>query len=324
MNIPTLKQTALDRLSAAPGDPRRLALLHTGAAVALSLLATVVNYLLTQQMESTGGLSGIPLRSALSFAQSMLLLATTALMPFWEHGFYRTALQLSRGEPATPATLLTGFRRFGVVLRLLLLQTVLTVAITIACLQASTILYMLTPWSDLTMETAEQLLATGGALDEAAINQMMQTLYPVYIILAVLLGALLIPMLYRFRLSNWAVMDDTPGALRAMKLSAYWMHRNRWQLCKLDLSFWWYYALLGVASVFAYGDLLLPRLGIALNADVAFFGSYLLSAAVQLIVAWRFAPQVQTTYALAYQAFRAEKPPVQPKPMDNGQWTMGN
>ena len=314
MNIQTLKQTARERLDSAPTDPRRLALLHTGAAVLLSLLATVINYLLSRQMADTGGLSGIPLRTALTFAQSMLLLATTVLMPFWEHGFTRAMLLVSRGEQAAPGDLLTGFRRFGVVLRLLLLQTVLTVAVTFACLQASAILFMLSPWSALTAETADALLASGAAIDEAAINQMMQTMYPMYLILAVLVGVLLVPLLYRFRLSNWAVMDDIPRARQAMRYSAYWMHKNRFRMFRLDLSFWWYYALLGIAATAAYGDLLLPLLGINLNADVAFFGSYLVSAAVQLAVAWRFAPYVQTTYALAYQTLRAEKPPIQTAP----------
>lgn len=320
MNIQTLKQTARERLESAPYSPSRLALFHTGAAVLLSLVATVINYLLSRQMEDTGGLSGIPLRTALTFAQSMLLLATTVLMPFWEHGLTRSMLLIARGKEATPASLLTGFRRFGVVLRLLLLQTALTVAVTFACLQVATFLFMMSPWSELTMETAEALMANGAALDETAIEQMMQTMYPVYLILAVLLGAVLVPLLYRFRLSNWAVMDDTPRALQAMRYSAYWMHKNRFRMFKLDLQFWWYYALLGLATGAAYGDLLLPLLGINLNADVAFFGSYLLSAGLQLLVAWRFAPQVQTTYALAYTTLRSQRE----LPMDNGELRIKN
>lgn len=317
MNIQTLKHTAADRLSAAPYSPRKLALLHSGAAVAVSLLMTLVSFLLTQQMDGTGGLSGMTTRAVLSFAQTILLIAGTVAMPFWEFGFYRAALHISRNEPATPATLLSGFRRFGVVLRLLLLRAALVTGILFICLQASTILFMLSPWSALTMETAEQLLASGAAMEEAAMAQMMQTMYPLYILLAILIGVLLLPILYRFRLSDWAVMDDTHSALRAMKLSAYWMHGNRKWLFRLDLSFWWYYALLGLASLVAYGDLLLPAFGVHLNTDVAFFVFYLLSAAVQLVAAWQFAPQVQTTYALAYHALRAEKPPIptpQPKP----------
>lgn len=317
MNIPTLKTNAADCLSAAPYSPRKLALLHSGAAVAVSLLLTLVNFLLTRQMDATSGLSGITTRAVLSFIQTMLMLVATVAMPFWEFGFYRAALNLSRREPAGPATLLSGFRRFGVVLRLFLLRTGLAIGITIACLQAATILFMLSPWSEMTMVTAEQLLASGDALDETAIAQMMQTMYPVYILFAVLLCVLLLPILYRFRLADWAVMDDTPKALRAMGLSSYWMHGRRTWLFRLDLSFWWYYALMSFSSLLAYGDLLLPAFGVPLNKDLAFFGFYLLSAAVQLLTAWRFAPQVQTTYALAYDALRAEKPQIQtpqPKP----------
>lgn len=307
MDIPTLKQTASDRLSAAPYSPHKLSLLHAGAAVAVSLLLTLVNFLLTRQLDATSGLSGITTRTILSFAQSMLMLAGTVAMPFWEFGFYRSALNIARNEPATPATLLSGFRRFGVVLRLLLLRSALVTGILFACLQAATILFMLSPWSVLTMETAEQLLSSGAAMEESAMNQMMQTMYPLYILLAILVCVVLFPILYRFRLSDWAVMDDTDKALQAMKYSAYWMHRKRMWLFRLDLSFWWYYALMGVASLVAYGDMVLPVLGVQMNEDLAFFLFYLLSALVQLLTAWRFAPQVQTTYALAYSALRAEK-----------------
>lgn len=317
MDIPTLKQTAADRLSAASYDPRKLALLHAGAAVAVSLLMTVASYLLTRQMDATAGLSGITTRAVLNFAQTMLMIAGTVVMPFWDFGFYRAALDISRSAPATPATLLSGFRRFGVVLRLLLLRAALMSGILFACLQTATILFMLSPLSEVTMETAEQLLQAGTAMEESAVAQMIQTMYPLYILFAILIGVVLIPVFYRFRLSDWAVMDDTTGALRAMKLSAYWMHGRRKWLFRLDLSFWWYFALMALTSLIAYGDRLLPAFGVQLHPDVAAFVFYLLSAAVQLAVAWRFASQVQTTYALAYDALRAEKPPIQtpqPKP----------
>lgn len=317
MNIPNLKQTAQARLSAATYDPKKLSALHVGVALAVSLLMTLVNFLLTRQMDTTAGLEGITTRAILSFAQALLMIAGTAAMPFWDFGFYRASLNLSRNEPATAGTLLSGFRRFGVVLRLLLLQAALFLGITVACLQAASILFMLSPWGEMTMVTAEQLLSSGGALDESAIEQMMQTMYPVYILFAVLVLVILFPILYRFRLAEWAVMDDTPKALRAMGLSSYWMHGNRRWLLRLDLSFWWYYGLLSLSSLLAYGDKLLPILGVSVNPDVAFFGSYLLSALVQLVVMWQFAPQVQTTYALAYDALRAQKPPIQtpqPKP----------
>lgn len=307
MDIQTLKQTASARLSNASYNPGQLSALHAGAAVAASLLLTLVNFLLTRQMDATSGLSGIPTRTILSFAQTMLMLGVSAAMPFWELGFYRAALHISRNEPATPNTLLSGFRRFGPVLRVLLLRSALTIGVGFLCLEAATILFMMSPWSELTMETAQQLLASGATMDDAAIGQMMQTMYPLYILLVVLICVLLIPILYRFRLSDWAVMDDTDKALRAMKLSAYWMHNRRLWLLRLDLSFWWYYGLLALSSLIAYCDMLLPALGVQLNPDVSFFLFYLLSAAVQLVVAWRFAPRVQTTYALAYAALRAEK-----------------
>ena len=83
MDIRNLKSTAADRVSTASYPPRRLALIHTGAAVILSLLLTLVNYLLVGGMEDTGGLAGIGTRSILATAQTMLMLAGTLIMAIW-------------------------------------------------------------------------------------------------------------------------------------------------------------------------------------------------------------------------------------------------
>ena len=66
MDIRQLKAQAQERAASARYDARKLALLFTGAAVALSFLITLVGFLLTKQMEGTGGLSGIGLRTLLS------------------------------------------------------------------------------------------------------------------------------------------------------------------------------------------------------------------------------------------------------------------
>ncbi len=304
MNIKSLTSTARDRLSAASYSPNRLALLHTGAAVALAVILTLINYLLTRQMENTAGLSGIGTRTILLSVQTGLTIAGAAAMPFWECGFRRAALLLSRAQPATPNALLEGFRRFGVVLRTNLLRTAACLILAFFCLQAATTIFLMTPMSEPFMEAAMAVMESGVAVDDAAATQLMPTLTWVYVIWAVLAGIVLLPLLYRYRMADWAIMDETDRALKAFRESKRLMFRRRAQLLRLDLHFWWYYALQVVATAVAYGDILLPAFGVTVDPNVAFFGFVLISQLAQLLLAWRFAPLVNTTYAAAYNEFR--------------------
>lgn len=302
MDNRTLKYSAAQALSGATYPPGRLALLHTGASVLLTALTTLVSFLLTRQIDATTGLSTLDTRTVLMMAQMLLTIATVAVLPFWEYGFLRAAMGYSRREQVTPATLLEGFRRFGPVLRLILLRSVLVMGVAFLCIQAASILFTMTPLSIPFMQQVETLLATTDptALDAAAIEGLMEYLYPVYILFGVLLCVVLIPILYRLRLADYMVLDGTHKALFAMHQSSQRMRGNRLTLFKLDLGFWWYYLLLLLCTVLAYGDKLLPILGITMDPDLAFWTFYIISIAAQLAITWRFAPLVQTTYAMFY------------------------
>lgn len=310
MNIQHLKSTARARLDRAAYNPHRLAFLHTGAAVALSVLITLINYLLTNQIGGTAGLSGIGTRSILLSAQTILTVLAAAAMPFWEAGFRYGTLRISREQDATPTTLLEGLRRFGVVLRLTLIRTAGCLLVGFFCLQAATTIFMMTPLSNDFTESAMALLATDVVIDDAILDSLIPSLWAVYVLWAVLAGVILIPLLYRYRMADYAILDSTDRALKAFKESRRLTFLRRAQLLKLDLHFWWYYALQLVALAVAYGDSLLPALGITVNPNVAFFGFYLASQLIQLVLAWRFAPLVNTTYAAAYNEFSAQSLPL--------------
>ena len=118
-----LKQQTLQQLSEASYDPKRLALIHAGVALACSLVLTVINYLLSGGIAGTGGLDGIRTRTILMSAQSVLSLVLTVGMPFWEYGFVAAAMGYARKEQVGPRDLTRGFRQFGPLLRLMLLLT---------------------------------------------------------------------------------------------------------------------------------------------------------------------------------------------------------
>ena len=309
MNITELKRRSAQILNADRGNLSRLTLIHTGILLGVSAVVFLISYLLSRQIDSTGGLSGIGMRTTLSAAQTMLTLALAAATPFWDMGYYRTVLLTARNEVPTAETLPEGFRRFGPVLRLLILRLALVLGIGFACLQAASILFMMSPWSLRTLEAMENLMgqmdpAQLQAMDPAALTALLPTMIPIYVLFAALLCVVLIPMLYRLRLADFAIMDTAPGARAAFRESGARMRGNRFQFFKLDLSFWWYYGLQLLAASVAYGDLLTAWLDLPINQDVAYFGFYFLSLVCQLLLAWKFAPGVMTTYAAAYEELK--------------------
>ena len=319
-----LKAAAEQALSKASYDPRLLAVIHTGVALGVSLVLTLISYFLTRQIDSTGGLAGMGTRSVLSTAQAMLSIGSAVIMPFWEIGFIAAAIRMARQQSATPDTLLSGFRRLGPVLRLNLLRALIIGLISFACLQVSSVIFIMTPLSIPIMEATEALMAQGApVIDEALIQSLIPHILPVYGIFGVLFCVIAIPVLYRFRMADFAIMDLEPaGALRALGASHKMMRYNRLSLFKIDLQFWWFYALQIFGVALCYGDEILPAVGIRLpfSGDTAFFlflGIYLI---FQLALAWFAQSRVQTTYACVYEALLPEYLDPEPPVMKNLPW----
>ena len=305
-----LKTAAAEALTAAPYDPRRLALLHSGAALALSLVVTALSFFLTRQIDTTGGLAGMGIRSVLSTVQEVLILLPIAVTPFWEAGFFYAGIRMARKESAAPDTLLEGFRRFGPVLRLALLKAVLLIIVGILSVNIGSVIFLLTPLSGGLAQTLEPMM-TGETLviDEALMQTLLPTMIPMLILIGIVYCALVIPLLYRFRMAEFAIMDDEPiGALRALGRSNRLMRDNRLALLRLDISFWWFYGLQFLFTAVGNGEEILALAGIPLpvSSEVAFFGFYILYILLQLALAWWAGSFVQTTYATAYDALRAE------------------
>lgn len=318
-----LKETAARQLSCAVYSPRRLALIHTGVSLGAALLVAVISFLLEQQISTTGGLSGIGMRSLLTTAQSFLQLVLTLLAPFWEIGIVFAAILLARGKSPEPNSLTAGFRRFGPVLRLKLLQLFLCFLLALPCMYVSAGIFSMTPLSAdfqaLILPIWDQAMTTGEAaqLDAASMEAIMQTMFPLIPIFLVVYLAVLLPLYYRTRLAEYIMMDEEPcRALPAMLLS-WQMTRGRGvALFRLDLSFWWFYALQVPVLALAYGDLLLPALGISLpiGSDVLYFLFYGLYVGAELFLFWRFGSYLHTTYALAYDALRTQTLAPAPNP----------
>ena len=112
-------------------------------------------------------------------------------------------------------------------------------------------------------------------------------------------------------MADYLIIDRPAiGALAALRDSRVMTKGNRWNLFRLDLSMWWYYAAMLVSIAVNYGDQLLPDLGITppFSDTVAyflFFGVYL---AVTFVIFYFLRNRVEVTYALAYDSLRPREP----------------
>lgn len=304
-----LKAAAQDSLTAAPYDPRKLIMLHTGITIAVSLLGTVLNYVLSLQIETTGGLGGLGLRSMLSTVQSVLQVLVAVLLPFWEAGYCYATMKMARQQEAAPDSLLQGFRRFGPLLRLKLTEGLIYAAIGLACFFVGYYIFMLTPLSDPlfaiieSVELDSTMLQTELLLDDATILAMTEAYTPMLLICLSLFLIVGIFISYRFRMATFLILDHPRmRAMETLRMSAYQLRGNMAALFKLDLSFMWFYVLDVLFAMLAYGDYLLGLFGVPLpiSAEAAYFVFLLLSLACQGGLFIWARNRVDVTYAKFY------------------------
>ncbi len=325
-----VEKTARQALLQAKYNPRKLALIHTSVALGASLLLTVINFILTRQIDHTGGLSGIGLRSVLSTAQSVLTMLSVLLLPFWETGFTAAAIGFSRQDDVYPNTLLSGFKRFGPVLRLLLLRAVLCAIVLFISMQISVGVFIISPFSDALIGAMQSLMEQADAAaslmsDPTLLQSLSAYLIPFYVIFAIIFFVLLVPLLYRFRMADHLLMDHkATGALRALGKSHQMMRYNRFSLFKLDLRLWWFYALQLISTVLCYGDLIWTVSGIRMpfSTDVAFFLFYGIHILSQLALGWWAKSYVATVYATAYNILLPEAEDPEPPVVKNSLWDL--
>ena len=312
----TIKLRAKSACDQASYDPRKLALIYAGVASGITFLFTVISYFLSRQIDNTGGIAGLGLRSILSTAQSVLPIISTVLIPFWDVGFLRAGMGFARNEEVRPSTLTAGFRRFGPVLRLLLLRVIIVIGIILIAANVGSMIFSLTPWSTPLMDIADAIV-DAGTFTEEIVADMAPVLLPLYGIFFVIFAILAIPLFYRLRMAEFIILDKPAGALAAILFSQRLMRGNCLRLFKLDISFWWFYALSLCSIAIGYLDVILPFLGIALpiSSDTAFFLFYILHLLSQLALAWWAGSYLQTAYATAFDSFipKAEPTPKQPQ-----------
>lgn len=319
MDPKNIKASAARLLDRTDGNPKRISLLYAGVATGFSLLCTLLSFLLGLAADRATGLSGLAMRSMLESGQVVLSVAGSVLLPFWQMGFLYTALCYSKQTAVGDSTLLEGFRRWGAVLRLNILLAIVLTGIMMVCSYLSVILYFLSPFSDGVDAQLNGMLenAATATMTPELFSAMMPHLVWLFVIMFIVLVIVGLPFYYRYRLCEFALLDDAPGARAAIRQSKRLSWNNRMGMFKLDLSFWWYYLIQILINLIAYTDAFLPALGVELpvSSDVAFWVCYLLSMGIQFFFILRCGLYYQTSIAVYYNRLKESfLTPLNPPP----------
>lgn len=308
MDVRTLKRTAGRSLQMA-NAPRGLTALHCLVVVIFELILVAISYVLDKGIAGTGGLSGMGTRSVLTTAQMFLQVLLLILLPFWQMGITRMYLLWNRREEATGSGLLSGFRRFGPVLGLKLLQILLLMAVFFVCAQFASTLYTFTPQGAEFMQKMEPYLAEatdyGALLESLPMEEFMADMKPILVVFTALALPVGFFVFFMIRMAGFVIMDDEPtrpirAALRSVKL----LRKNMGALLRLDLSFWWYYLLQVLLVALGYADILLLEMGLKMDASLLFFLAFGVQVVAKLLVAGTVQAKVGTTYAAAYEELK--------------------
>lgn len=302
-----VKAAARSTLSEYPDQARKLVLLHTGASLLVAILLSALDFLLEQKIGATGGLSGISTRSTLSTIQSLLRYVQFLALPAWNCGYLFALLSLSRQENANERSLLSGFSRFGPVLRLTLLKAAIYFAIGLICVYIAAAIFLATPLAQPLLDALEPMVASGEISQEQLLAATEAVAPPMVLIFSGLFLLACTPVFYLLRVTDFCIMDgQRKGALAALMESLRLTRGNRIALLKLDISFWWFYALELLVNLLCYGDLLLTTLGVPLpwSDNVSYFVFLGVYAGAQLLLyAWK-KNYVFLTYTHTYNALK--------------------
>ena len=314
MHIPSnrvLKGDAARRVAASE-NAQRVVFVYIGILTLSALLVTVINYFLGLQIDKTGGLSNMGLRSVLSTIQSVLPMLQSALGMCLQIGYIAAMMRVSRRQYTSVQTIKLGFDRFWLLLRTSLLQVCIYMAACMACFWLAAQIFMFTPMADTATEILAPLMVDGTLpvdmlLEDAVYNQLLTAMLPMFAILGVLYFAIMIPIAYSFRMISYIVVDKP--ALPAgfvLKESRKMMRGHRLRLLKLDLGFWWWYLLTFLIAAVGYGDSLLPMLGIPLpmGEDAAYFLFYAIFLAAQFAQFFFLRNRVEVAYVQFYDIIR--------------------
>ena len=310
MDYGKLKMEAAQALGRENYPARKLALIHTGAALGLSLLLSLISFFLGEHADSSGGLGAMGMQAVVGTVQMTLPLIALTVSPFWQAGFQNAALEYAAWKEVKPESLLGGFFRWKPILTSTLFVTLLYVGRGFIAAFISSQLVMFTPLAAPVYEAGTRLMEDPSLDPVVLMGDSMVPFAMAYgLIFVIVFTVLALPVHYRYRMVNYVLLKEPQlGGLQAMFVSRGITFRRRMELFKLDLQFWWFYALDLLIGVVCYADWILPLVGVELpvSAEVASWGFLLISMVAQLLLYLWAKPMLEVTWAKAFEDMTQE------------------
>lgn len=308
-----LKNEARLALAAGNGNHKRIVSIYSAIVLGVSLFTTFTYYIVELLILNTaGGLAGLGsigiLKSVASLVETVAQIAATFLAMSLLH----CAIGFARQDPMEAKSLKEGFYRWGVFLRLVLLQGLMYIAfVYLAATLASTV-YLFLPGMETSIQQAEPIVAqfqVTGVITEAQTFTLVQSMWPMFLMILGAVLLLVVPLFYSYRMSFYRIMDNNhPGARQAIAQSRVMMKKRRFKLFVLDLSFWWYYLLQALATIALS---LVAVLLYNVFPEIELIVNVLLCGAMFLIYR-KYLAYVETTYAVFYDKVLQLYLPQQP------------
>jgi hypothetical protein len=320
LNPRSLREDA-GRALARGRDPKKLIFTYAGITLALSVLITVLDLWLEQEISGTGGLGNLGTRAIFSTAQLAAPILAGILATCLELGYLSGIMRIARGQYADHTDLKVGLQKFWPMMRLSILQTLIYLGLGFLAVQLAGFVFAMTPWAEPAMELAMSLsTADPAALTEADLLRLVDLMTPIYVIAGIVYLVILIPFLYKLRFARYCLLDDSGDrALAAIRASFKLTRRRFLALLKIDLSLWYYYLATALMLVLMSADMILPLLGVRLPMDAAAFSLlvYGIALAAQFGIHVTLRNKVEAVYITAYDYLRE-------KPREGGPVVLGN
>lgn len=252
---------------------RKITWIYCGVAAGITLLVDLLSFLLFHSTTS-GSIITFYYGKRFDTADFLLSFTSSMFIALWNAGYIHLSLGLLRGQAVSEQSLTEGFRLFWPIIRVTLLWDLILFGLSLAVIFIS----MLFSLSALLFYAV--LLAGFG--------------YILY-------------MSYRLGFAVYITLESPQiGTVQALSYSRRFTEENCWNLFRLDLSFWWYFALSVLVALVGSLPLLLElwEVNIGLSPLVSFFLSSTLCALGSFLLNVKFFPYLALSRAGAFLFLR--------------------
>ena len=315
-----LKEAGRKALRAEPGY-KRLFFIYACVLSLAGFAVNLVTFLLEQQATKAVGLDGISTRTLLQTLQMMLSAIYSIAAPFWKIGLFFVALQTFRQVAPRKSALLEGFRYWGPVLRLVLMKILMLILFAVVVgLICSTIITLVsyTPLAEDMNAFVETLphMATQEDIteileDPLVVDKLVDAIMPLIPFAMTAAFAGLCPLGMRLRMMDFAMMDNPKeGPWTAMRTSWRITKGTCFAMLRLDISFWWYYLVLGLLTGMT---ILYTYFSLPVDPTTLFWVYNGVSLVGEIALHSLAGPRMRPAYAAAYESMKATHPPTEKK-----------